>query len=266
MSAPRRAAWGTVLSLLVAIFFMLLFPLLNVAEPYGSLLSELGVLFFCLVAASFLYAAAHTRSTREKGACPKRRYTVIASVAAFAVAVNNFPWRALLLGNARLNAPLPAVLLFLLLCLAVAALEELVFRGILFSALLSRFSPTTRGRLLAILSSSAVFGLFHLLNLTAGASLPATLLQVGYSFLVGCAAALLFLLSCRLILPILFHAVYNFGGMLLPRLGSGSVWDAETVIFTAVLGVVSAALLIFAFFCGEKAWENDPKKEKKQIF
>lgn len=266
MNAPRRAAFLTALPLAAALLWMLLFPLLDIAEPYGSLLSELGVPTLCLISAYTLYREVRARDTDREGARPKRRYTVIASVAAFAVAVNNFPWRAILLGNARVEAPLPAILLFLLLCLAVAGLEEAVFRGILLPVLLSRFGRTTRARLFAVLLSSAVFGLFHLLNLTAGASVPATLLQVGYSFLVGCAAAVLFLLSRRLGLAVLFHAVYNFGGMLVPRLGSGSVWDTETVALTAVLGTVAAILMTFAFFCGEKTRQNHPKQEKNEFF
>ena len=266
MNAPRRAVLLTALPLVAALLWMLLFPLLGIAEPYGSLLSELGVPALCFISAYTLYREVRARDRDREGARAKRRYTVIASVAAFAVAVNNFPWRAILLGNARVDAPLPAILLFLLLCLAVAALEEVVFRGILLPVLLSRFGRTTRARLSAILLSSAVFGLFHLLNLTAGASVPATLLQVGYSFLVGCAAAVLFLLSRRLGLAVLFHVVYNFGGMLVPRLGSGSVWDTETVILTAVLGTVAAVLMTFAFFCGEKMKENHPKQEKNEFF
>ena len=37
---------------------------------------------------------------------------------------------------------------------------------------------------------------------------------------------------------VLLHAVYNFGGTLVPTFGSGTVWDPVTVTVTAVLGVI----------------------------
>ena len=40
--------------------------------------------------------------------------------------------------------------------------------------------------------------------------------------------------------PILLHALYDFGGYLIPTLGEGIVWDAATVAVTAVLGTAVA--------------------------
>jgi uncharacterized BrkB/YihY/UPF0761 family membrane protein len=82
--------------------------------------------------------------------------------------------------------------------------------------------------------------------LAQGASVGATLLQVGYSFLVGAMCAVVLLL-CGSVLPcILLHAVYDFGGLLIPTLGSGRIWNAPTVVLTAALSV---AVTLYFLWC-----------------
>ncbi len=167
----------------------------------------------------------------------------ICAILCFLVALNNLPLLSLLTARARVTAGGGRILLFACSCLATALFEELFFRGLLFPLCLRRWRV-----LPAALLSSAVFGAAHLFNLAAGASVPEALLQVGYSFLVGCAAAMLLLFSRSILLPILFHAVYNFGGLLVARLGEGQIFDTPTVIFTAVLAVICAVCLLFALF------------------
>lgn len=179
---------------------------------------------------------------------PPRALHIAAIVIAFAVACNNLPILSLLQGSAYLTAPLPDILLFACGCLSVALFEELLFRGLLFPLLLRHFPDTRGGRLLALLLSSAAFALLHLLNLPAAG--PAALLQVGYSFLIGCLTAVLFLLGRGLLLPVLFHALYNFCGMLVPNCGTGLLWDLPTVVLTVLLSLLAAALLGAAYFTG----------------
>ena len=259
MNPSRRAALFALFPLLLAVLWSAFFPRTLLAEPYGSLLYDLGAPFFCSLAAFLLRHA-----PKKANAAPRvpRRAAVIACVAAFAVAVNNLPWIALFTGEARLTAPLPAYLLFACLCLSVAAVEELIFRGILLPVLCRRMAALHGGRLLAVLVSSALFGLSHLCNLFFGADPGATLLQVSYSFLIGCAAAVLYLLTHRIGLPILFHAVYNFGGLLLSRLGEGKILNVPTVILTVAIGASAAVLIAFSFICGERVQENTPKISK----
>ena len=179
---------------------------------------------------------------------PPRALHIAAIVIAFAVACNNLPILSLLQGSAYLTAPLPDILLFACGCLSVALFEELLFRGLLFPLLLRHFPDTRGGRLLALLLSSAAFALLHLLNLPAAGS--AALLQVGYSFLIGCLTAVLFLLGRGLLLPVLFHALYNFCGTLVPSCGTGLLWDLPTVVLTVLLSLLAAALLGAAYFTG----------------
>lgn len=169
------------------------------------------------------------------------------TVGAFAVALNNLPTVALLTGAAQVTRPLPALLLYALGCLAIGLFEELAFRGVLLPLLLQKMRPSRTGRFLAVLISSAAFGIIHLLNLAYGAGVGATLLQVGYSFLIGGLMSALVLATGRILPAVLCHALYDFCGRLVPVCGEGRLWDAPTVTVTVLLAI-AVAVSVAAFF------------------
>lgn len=170
------------------------------------------------------------------------------TVAAFAVACNNLPIIPLLTGAAKVTAPLPDVLLFALGCLAIGLFEETAFRGFALPLVLEIVKPNRTGRFLAVLISSVLFGCMHFLNLFSGAGIGATLLQVGYSFLIGGLLGAVVLATGRLLPAILCHALYDFCGRLVPTCGTGEIWDAPTVIITAVLALAAAAATLLVLF------------------
>ena len=189
--------------------------------------SAVVMLFFCIQLGLFDAPRPAVRSLR-------------AALPALLVAFNNAPVIALISGTAAVTAQASAVVLFAFECVAVAAFEEVAFRAILFPLMLQRFGTGARARFSAVLLSSALFGFTHLLNLFSGAAVGATALQVGYSFLIGCMLAVVYLHTGSLAGCILLHAVYNFGGMLVPTLGQGAfldIWNLPTVLITAVLAV-----------------------------
>ena len=262
MSARRNRAAAIVFcfALIGALAVSLVMRLAPPATAALSLAGEATSLALCAIAAATLCARAGRRLFARPAITP---FGGLCVALCFLVAANNLPWLALLTGAARVTAGGGEILLFALVCLLTAVFEELLFRGFLFSLCLARFTRGGRGRLAAILLSSAVFALSHLFNLAAGANLPGTLLQVGYSFLVGCAAAVLMLHTHNLVVPILFHAVYNFGGLLIPRLGEGQMFDRPTVIFTAALAILTAALLALSLFWGKKDGFFTPAEQEK---
>ena len=161
---------------------------------------------------------------------------------ALLVAVNNAPLIALFSGAAGVTAGAGQVALFALECIFVASFEELTFRGIIFPLMLQRFGSGKRARLTAVLVSSALFGLTHLLNLFSGAGIASTLLQAGYTFLIGAMLAVVLLYTGSLALCIVLHAVYNFGGLLVPTLGYGAfadLWNIPTIVVTALIAVAA---------------------------
>ena len=67
-------------------------------------------------------------------------------------------------------------------------------------------------------------------------------MQVGYSFLIGGMCAIVLLKTRSVWLPVLIHAIYDLGGMLIRYLGGGTLWDTPTVVLTVL---VSVAVVIY---------------------
>lgn len=177
-----------------------------------------------------------------------RRKVLLWGLPGLIIAFNNFPISAVLAGRAELTQPGHTVILFAIECLSIGLLEEVVFRGIIFIAVLQRLPQNKQGHLLAILVSSALFGFVHLFNLAVGASLPSTLLQVVYSFAMGSMWAVVFLATENLMIPILLHAVYNFCGQVLTRLGTVSnQFDLVTILITTFLAVITVGFYLLVF-------------------
>lgn len=177
------------------------------------------------------------------------------------VALNNFPWLSWINGKCSF-IPLGVgdVLLFATYCLCVSAFEELVFRGVVFSCLIEKFPKNKRGIIYAVLVSAAVFGLAHLANLLSGAGLVSTLVQVGYTTLLGGLFAFALVKVKNIFAPITVHFVYNFCGLLFDEsvgLGYGVIWNVPSVIITAVIGVgVGIVVLIAVFRISDKERRN----------
>ncbi len=173
---------------------------------------------------------------------------VASAAVALAVAVNNFPILPLLSGDARLTAGAGEIASYAVESLFVGLFEETAFRGVLLLAVVEKFGKTRRELFMSAVITSAVFGASHLFNLLSGAGVGATLLQVSYSFLIGGMCSLLLMLTGSLALCVLIHAVYDFGGYLIPRLGEGVIWTAPEIILTASVGVCALAFFLAAAF------------------
>ena len=184
---------------------------------------------------------------------------------ALAVAINNAPIIGLATGNAYISDPVGGVLIILAYCLAIGTFEEFAFRGLFFMMILEDRRKSTKQIFWTTAISSAVFGLVHLVNLAVGAGPGATLLQVGYSFLIGGMCAIVLLKTGSIWYCVLLHTVYDIGGTIL-YVGGGMRWDVVTVTITAVLGVAVAVFMTVALM---RIKPEDiaflfPEKQKKQ--
>lgn len=180
------------------------------------------------------------------GFVPKKpRLRDVLTVAPFLVtAIWNLPIIALATGAARVTGAPWVVVVYAFWCLSVALIEETAFRGLVFPLVLAAWKAGKYRNFWGVVVSSAVFGLIHLVNLLGG-NVGAVFLQVGYSFLIGCICAVAVLRTGSIVPAVVFHAVYNFCGLLIPTVGTGALWDVPTVVSTAVLGVAMAAYVVF---------------------
>lgn len=84
-------------------------------------------------------------------------------------------------------------------CIIVSLIEELLFRGVIFQALLERF-----GQVLSTLAISILFGLAHYFNPNL------TLLSVINIVLAGICLSVMYIRTKGLWMPIAFHFMWNF--------------------------------------------------------
>lgn len=165
------------------------------------------------------------------------------SIPCFLVAIVNFPFTALVGGAATIER-LDLLWLFLLKCAAIALLEETFFRGFLLPFFMERLEKNNYGVLISVVSSSALFGLMHLLNLFYGAGFGEVALQVCYTFLIGCMLAVMLLKTKNLWLCVLVHAIFDVGGTIVTDLGSGAFQDTTFWILTAAAGILCTVHII----------------------
>lgn len=168
---------------------------------------------------------------------------------ALAVAVNNLPIVALARGTASVTGGAGQIAAFALQCIGVGLFEEMAFRGVIFPFVLGKTGTGKKGRFIAVLASSAAFGLLHLVNLLGGFS-GGVFLQVGYSFLIGCMLAVVMFCGGGVFTCAFIHAVYNFCGNIVYELGSGgafgNIWSPEEIVLTAVVAVAAGVFFFFA--------------------
>lgn len=179
----------------------------------------------------------------------RRPRRVLCFFIAMLVAVNNFPFSPFIKGDSTFcNVNFNRVFWFVCNCFFTAAFEELFFRGVLFNFFVDCKSCDKRGVIKAIIFSSLIFGAAHLLNLFGGAGFLSTLLQAGYTSLIGALCAFTLFKTRNIIFPWLVHAVYNVCGLILTSnaLGCGVSLDFATVVITVVLGVAVGVFVLIS--------------------
>lgn len=178
---------------------------------------------------------------------------LLVALPALVVAVNNLPIVALAQGTAAVTGSAGEIAAFALQCIGVGLFEEMAFRGVIFPFVLGKTGTGRKGRFIAVLASSAAFGLLHLVNLLGGFS-GGVFLQVGYSFLIGCMLSVVMFCGGGVFVCAFIHAVYNFCGNVVFELGEGAFWDIwcpEEIVLTAVVAVAAGVFFFFALKNGK---------------
>jgi len=206
----------------------------------NSILRFLGGIIFIVMLVAF-----GQRRIFKFGNLKKSLFIIIP---ALIISINNFPIIAFFDGRAVLTEPVYRVFLFFMECLSIGFFEEIIFRGIILLFLLEKFSHEKYGILISIVLSSALFGFIHVFNLLGGASYGDTILQIGYSFLVGMMWAIMYLKTGNLWLTMILHASYNFFGQVMFYLGTvQGRYDVYTVIITIMFAIMVAIYSIIIY-------------------
>jgi membrane protease YdiL (CAAX protease family) len=138
----------------------------------------------------------------------------------------------------RLNASPLETILYILSMFCVGFLEEIIFRGFLFQAMLKD------GEKFAIIVSSVTFGIGHLVNLFngSGVELLPNLLQVIYAVAVGFLFVLIFYKTKSLWVCIFTHALFNS----LSAFSNEVVLNSDQrIISCALISIIAGAYAIY---------------------
>ncbi len=168
---------------------------------------------------------------------------ILFTLPCWVIAINNFPIISYFSGNAYIDAPMSAVVIYAFQCLSVGFFEEMAFRGCVFMLALQGRRRSVKDVFWAIVISSAVFGVLHLINIFTSSPI-AVILQIGYSFLIGGMCAVVLLKTQNIWHCVLLHAVYNFCGGVVYELGGGETWDTPTVVITVIFSLAVAAYIV----------------------
>ena len=123
----------------------------------------------------------------------------------------------------------------LFLTLGIGFCEELYFRGIICNLWMEKGGRT------AVVISSILFAVCHLMNIVGGAGMIETMLQICFAFVYGIAFALIFV-TCRSIWPcIILHTFHDFcsfisaDGTALGNIAVGSIQFIILFCYTVAL-------------------------------
>lgn len=94
--------------------------------------------------------------------------------------------------------------MFLMQLFIVAFIEETFFRGFMLKLVLPK------GKAIAVLLTSFLFGITHSIQLFGGQSIEDTILQIIYAFIVGLVLSLLIVTGHSILVTIAFHGFNNF--------------------------------------------------------
>lgn len=138
-------------------------------------------------------------------------------------------------GGVETSLSIVEIILYIVSMLCVGFLEEIIFRGFLFTAM------KKDNLKVAVIVSSVTFGMGHIVNLLSGADLLPTLLQIVYATAAGFLFTIIFYKSGSLIFPILVHSLLNatsvfcIQGSFTLQLISASVLTAVSIIYALII-------------------------------
>lgn len=231
MERKNRLVWKTAWATLVLLLFFFAqgaIVVIGEIEGISSILIRGGVIWG-LVALTLAYYIIRYREISklgfrgaEKGAAKRMLYfspLLLIALSPFAAGINFNGGAALIFAN-------------LFLTLGIGMAEEIFFRGIICGLWLEC------GVGKAMMLSSVLFGLSHILNLAGGADFGETILQICFALVYGMVFALIFAESDSLLPCVLLHALHDFCSFIS---GEGSAQ------FEIILGAVQFIVLLVYF-------------------
>ncbi len=227
-------------NLLFAILWIIIYVIsLSVADNISGLLGiqkSVTTVISALLAAILITWMKKNHLFREYGLCrstiPPRRLLYYIPLAII-TSVN-------LWFGVAINLTLTETFFYIISMLIVGFLEEIIFRGLLFKAMLKDGTKS------AIIISSVTFGIGHIVNLIngSGANLLSNLLQITYAIAAGFLFTILFYKSKSLWPCIITHSILNALSVFADQSAITPAREVLTAMALIVIPLLYAAYII----------------------
>jgi hypothetical protein len=148
------------------------------------------------------------------------------------------------------------VFLFTINMLIVGIHEELLVRGFVLNSMLLKWKNKRNGLVFAVLGSSLIFGLMHLVNLSAN-NVESTLIQVLYATFIGVFFASIFIKTKNLYGLIIIHAFIDWCFYFANTCFETKVNTTKSGSISLIVGALIFALI--GFFYIRKVIKNESK-------
>ena len=215
-----------------------------------------------ILAAFIIYLVIYGRFAKLKPDFENMPKNLLWMIPCLLVALANFPFSALINGTAVVERP-DLIYLLVINCILIAIIEDFFFQGILRSFIEDYFKKTKHRVFFVILIVSTIFALSHLLNLLSGASIGATIFQVGYTFLMGGLFSTIKTKTGDIWLIVIIHTMFDVGGTLINKLGTGVFQDRLFWIFTIVFGIIAGIYILINIFIMDKKDMEEMEKPQE---
>ncbi len=141
------------------------------------------------------------------------------------------------------------IALYTCLALSIGFFEEVLGRGVVLTVMLRKWGHTRRGVYQAVLVSSALFGVAHIVNLIVGRlPLLANLIQVVYAFFFAVIFAACVLRNNSIWPMMVMHAAFDFGGKLREiAVGGGSQIAVTNNTVQEAISTLIITLFLFLY-------------------
>ncbi len=156
-----------------------------------------------------------------------------------------------LFGGIRPDHPVPGLIYAAVSMALVGFVEELIFRGFLFKAMLKDGSVRT-----AIIVSSLTFGIGHIVNLFTGQDLTETLKQMVFAVAMGFIFTLVFYRSGSLLPGILAHSFIDVSSVFASD-------DVSRTLDTALHIAVFVIAVAYCLYLAKRVRTPGPADRKK---
>ena len=139
---------------------------------------------------------------------------------------------------------LPGILVTLFTNMTIGAMEEVVYRGMIFGLFRESFGESKKGIYLSVFASAMVFGGIHVVNLIFSPELIiTTIAQVIYAIFYGIILAVIYFRSENILPGIILHGLFDFAAYIWICFASNTN-EAFRAERTTDMNVISALVTI----------------------